>query len=169
MIKGLTTAIRWILTPFVAIILLFEEWGWVPLSALLKRLARLPLWAWLERQITRLPAWAALLVLAVPAVLLFPIKLMALFLIRHGQVTLGITVLISAKLLGTALVARLFQLTEPALMQFGWFAKWYPRWKAWKDRLLEGIRASKLWLLSRSLKARVKTSVVSWLRKLKAW
>jgi hypothetical protein len=52
---------------------------------------------------------------------------------------------LSAKLLGTAILARLFQLTQPALMQFAWFAKWYPRWKNWKDGLMDKVRQSEPW------------------------
>ncbi|WP_420119026.1 hypothetical protein, partial [Micromonospora sp.] len=36
-------------------VLLFEEWGWEPLAALVARLGRLPVWAALERAIRRLP------------------------------------------------------------------------------------------------------------------
>jgi hypothetical protein len=156
MINALGTVLRWIFTPFIALFLLFEEWGWEPLAALLQRLARMPVWAWCERKITQLPPWGALLVLLVPAVALFPIKLLALLLLRHGQFVLGFTVLIAAKLIGTALVARLFQLTQPALMQFAWFAHWYPRWKAWKDRLMDYVRASAVWQLGKRFKARAK-------------
>jgi hypothetical protein len=154
MFKALSTILRWIFTPFLALLLLFEEWGWEPLAALLQRLSRLPLWAWCERKITQLPPWGALLVLMVPAAGLFPIKLLALYLIRHGQFALGFSVLIAAKLVGTAFVARLFQLTLPALMQFAWFARWYPRWKAWKDRLMDHIRASAFWQMGKRAKTR---------------
>jgi hypothetical protein len=161
MFKGLGTVLRWIFTPFLALLLLFEEWGWEPLAALLQRLSRLPIWAWCERKITQLPPWAALLVLLVPAVALFPIKLLALFLIRHGQFVLGFTVLIAAKLVGTAFVARLFQLTLPALMQLAWFARWYPRWKAWKDSLMDYIRASAVWQMGKRIKTGLRRSARS--------
>ena len=39
--------LRYLLTAVVAIILLFEEWGWEQLSALVGRLARLTFFAWL--------------------------------------------------------------------------------------------------------------------------
>jgi hypothetical protein len=158
MLKALGTILRWIFTPFLALLLLFEEWGWEPLAALLQRLSHLPLWDWCERKISQLPPWAALLVLLVPAAALFPIKLLALFLIRHGQFFLGFTVLIGAKLVGTAFVARLFQLTLPALMQFAWFARWYPRWKAWKDRIMDYIRASTVWQMGKRIKAGLRRS-----------
>ena len=35
----------------VALVILFEEWGWEPLQRLMARLARLPLLAWLERRV----------------------------------------------------------------------------------------------------------------------
>ena len=137
-------------------VLLFEEWGWEPLARLMTRLARLPLWARMEALITRLPRWGALLIFAVPWALLLPIKLLALFLFAHSQKTLGIILLLAAKVLGTAIVARLFQLTQPALMQFEFFAKWYPRWKAWKDALMAQIRASEPWRFAVRIKLAVK-------------
>ena len=41
--------LRILLTAPLALILLFEEWGWAPLAALMARLARLPIWARLEK------------------------------------------------------------------------------------------------------------------------
>jgi hypothetical protein len=140
----------------ITLILLFEEWGWEPLSRLFARLASLPVWAWAEGKITRLPPWAALLAFAVPALALLPVKLLALYLFGKGQATLGLVLLIGAKLLGTAILARLFQLTQPALMQLAWFARWYPRWKAWKDGWLERVRQSAAWRVARRWKAAVR-------------
>jgi hypothetical protein len=128
-----------------ASLLLFEEWGWEPLAALFARLARLPVWAVLERKIAQLPPSGAILVFAVPMLTLLPVKLLALYLFGKGQTVLGLVLLLSAKLGGTAIMARLFQLTHPALMQLRWFAWWYPRWKAWKDGVLEEVRRSALW------------------------
>ena len=141
----------------LALILLFEEWGWEPLARLFGRLARLPLWARVEALITRLPRWGALLIFAVPWALLLPLKFLALFLFAHSQKALGISLLLGAKLVGTAIVARLFQLTQPALMRFPIFAKWYPRWKTWKDRLMAQIRASQLWQFAIRVKVAIKT------------
>lgn len=139
----------------LALVLVFEEWGWAPLAALLGRLARLPLWAALERRITALPPWAAMLTFALPTLALFPVKLAALWLFTAGHPWAGTVLLLAAKLAGTALLAWLFHLTEPALMQLPWFARWYPRWKAWKDHLLTQVRQSWAWRWGRVLKARV--------------
>ena len=138
----------------VAIILIFEEWGWEPLAKLLIRLGKLPVFAWLERSIQALPPWAALGIFFVPALALLPIKLLALFLIGQGHPVLGLIVLLSAKVAGTALLAWLFTLTQPALMRLHWFARWYPRWKNWKDNLIAQVRASAFWRAGTRMKER---------------
>ena len=56
---------------------------------------------------------------------------------------------------GTALIARLFQLTQPALMKLGWFARFYSAWSLWKEALLVRIRASWAWRVGRVIKKRV--------------
>ena len=146
----------------LAALLLFEEWGWVPLAAAFARLARLPLWAWLERRVSQLPPGGALLVFGVPMLTLLPVKVLALYLFGNGQATLGMFVLLGAKIGGTALMARLFQLTQPALMQLHWFARWYPRWIAWKEGLLAEVRQSAPWRAGQTLKRRAKV----WWRRL---
>jgi len=140
----------------LALLLLFEEWGWEPLAAAFARFARLPLWAAVERKIVKLPPTVALLAFCVPMLTLLPIKLLALYLFGLGKTTLGLLLLISAKIGGTAITARLFQLTQPALLQLRWFGWWYPRWKAWKDAVLEEVRRSSLWRSGQALKHSVK-------------
>ena len=149
-------ALRHLFTALLALVLLFEEWGWVPLAALLARLARLPLWARVEQWISNLPAWGALVLFAAPALALLPVKLLALFLIGRGHAVMGLVVLIAAKLTGTAILARLFTLTQPALMRLPWFARWYPRWKTWKDGVIEQVRQSAVWQAGRRWKAQAR-------------
>ena len=159
--KWIVQLLRGLLALLLALLLLFEEWGWEPLAALLARLANLPLWAALERQIARLPGWAALALLLVPMLGLLPVKLLALYLFSSGHAATGLALLLLAKLVGTALFARLFILTQPALMQLHWFARWYPRWKDWKDGWMKRIRASAPWRAGR----RAKTQVRRWLQR----
>jgi len=147
---------RKIFFPLIAGLLLFEEWGWKPLAAVFVRLANLPLWAWLERKISQLPPGGALLAFGVPMLALLPVKFLALYLFGQGQIIGGLFLLIGAKLGGTAVIARLFQLTQPALMQLRWFAWWYPRWKNWKDGILAEVRRSAAWRAGHRLRRRVK-------------
>jgi hypothetical protein len=148
--------LRHAFTALLALVLLFEEWGWEPLAALLARLARLPLWAWVERRIAALPPWGAMAMFAAPALALVPVKLLALYLLGRGHALAGLAVLVGAKLVGTALLARLFTLTQPALMRLAWFARWYPRWKTWKDGVIAQVRASHVWRTSALWKAQAR-------------
>lgn len=145
----------------LALIVMFYEWGWETLGHVFDWLARRPLWKAMEDAIRRLPPRAALLVFALPSVLLFPVKLLALWLIAHGQRMLGVTVILVAKIVGTAVVARLFTLTQPALMQLGWFAAAYRWFIPWKDVWLNAIRASWPWRVGRVIKFRVKRAVAA--------
>lgn len=141
----LTSLFNATLAPVLALILIFEEWGWEPLARLVARLARLPLWARMEAFIARLPPYGALIVFFVPALMLLPVKLLALYWISRGHTLLGLAVVLAAKMLGTAAVARLFALTQPALMRLAWFARLYGRWIPWKDALIARVKNSPVW------------------------
>mgnify|MGYP006951079501 FL=1 len=153
--RALRALLRAIGIVLVVPVLLFEEWGWEPLAALAARLSRLPFWAALEERLRRLPPWGAVLAFFVPVVLLLPVKVLALFLFSRGHAASALTVLVLAKLVGTAIVARIFQLVEGPLMRIPWFARWYPRWKAWKDHVLTLVRQSRPWRVVRALNRRI--------------
>lgn len=156
----LKKTLRAILLAPVALLLLFEEWGWSPLARCFATLATLAWWGKLERLITRLPPWVALLAFGAPVLALIPVKLLALYWLGQGHIALGLTLVIAAKLTGTALAARLFQLTQPALMRIKWFARAYTPWKSWKDRMLTQVRNSLIWRMTGSLKARLRAIAV---------
>ena len=160
--EALSAALRWLFTWAVALVVLFEEWGWEPLARWAARLARLAPLARLERRVARLPPYAALFALGVPALALVPVKLLALAAIAEGQALLGVSVVLVAKLLGTAVVARLFQLTRPALLRLPWFARTYARWLAWKQAVLAEVRASQVWQVARRLRLRASEVLRAW-------
>ena len=143
-----------------ALIVLFEVWGWRPLQDLLAGLQRFGLWAALERWIARLPPYGALLVFSVPAAVLLPFKFLALYLLAGSHVLLAALVFITAKVVGTALVARIFILTKPQLMQIGWFARGYEKFVPWKDALFAKIRSSYTWRYGRMMKTRARLEAI---------
>ncbi len=124
--------------------------------------AKLPPIAWLERQIGRLPPYVALIAFLIPAAVLLPFKLVALWLIAHGQKMLGVFVFIIAKIVGTAFLARIFSLTKPALMTIGWFAKSYLAFSGWKARLYAYVRATLVYQRVKLLSADVRL----WVRRM---
>jgi hypothetical protein len=152
MLKLLLLPLRWLARLALALLILFEEWGWEPLRRAMGWLAsRLPL-RWLERGLARLPPSAALVVLVLPSLLIIPLKVAALWLIAQGKAWLGLGLIVAAKLVGTALLAWLFHLIQPALMRLAWFARLYARWMAWKAELLAWVRASAAWRGARALR-----------------
>ena len=143
--KALWRAVRAVLLALAAIVIFIEEWGWRPLTAWAARLAQWPPWARLEARIQSAPPRVAMALFLVPALLLFPIKLLALWFIHKGQAIFGVVVIVAAKVLGTALVGRLFILTESQLVQFTWFARALGWWRTTKERVKAAVRASTAW------------------------
>ena len=156
MLKTLIAPLRWLIRVVLAILILFEEWGWEPLRRVFALFARLPVIRQFESLLKKLPPRAAFVVLLLPSLLILPIKLLAVWLVAEGRYGLGVALVIGAKLVGTALLAWLFQLIQPALMQLPWFARFYARWTAWKAELLAWVRASSAWRTARAIKLRVK-------------
>ncbi len=139
----------------LALVLLFEEWGWQPLAAWLSRLARFPVVARLEAYIAGLPPYGALAVFVTPSLLILPLKLLALYLIATGHGFLAALLFLGAKIAGTAILARLYHLTQPRLMQIGWVARAHDVFMPWKDRMFVAIRVSWAWRYARIVKYRV--------------
>jgi len=145
MLARLIHALRTLGIWAIALLLLFEEWGWEHLAALLAWIGRLPGLRWVEGRIRGLPPYRALMLFAVPVLALLPLKLLALYWLGQGHVLLGLAVIVAAKVGGTALTARLFMLTQPTLMKLAWFARLFTRWMAWKTRMLDALRQSPAW------------------------
>lgn len=141
--------LRAVLLALAAAVLFIEEWGWRPLTAFAARIARWPPLARLEARIRRVRPLVAIALFGVPALLLFPVKLVALWLIHAGQAVLGVTVIVLTKLVGTAIVGRLFLLLEAQLMTFPWFAVAWGWWRATKARVVARVKASAVWRTAR--------------------
>jgi hypothetical protein len=151
--------LRWLGIWLFAAILLFEEWGWASLSAMMAWLGRWPGIKHLEALIRRLPPYGALGLFLLPVLSLLPVKLLALYWLSQGKAALGIGVIIAAKFLGTAILARLFSLTQPTLMRLGWFARLFARWMALKTRVLDHVHRSAAWRRLQALRQVIRQAV----------
>ena len=151
-----------------ALIVLFEQWGWKPLVAALSVLARFAPVAAIERWIAGLPPYGALVAFALPTALLLPLKLLALFLIANGHTVMAAALFIGAKIVGTAIIARLYLLTEDKLMQIGWFRQAHGIIMPRLHTLHEEIRRSWAWRYGRMLKTKAKHAVAPMVVRLKA-
>jgi hypothetical protein len=139
---------RWLLSPLVylaAVLLLLEDWLWDLGMRVMNRLAGWPPLRRLEAWICRLGPHAALLLFVLPATLLFPVKLLALWAMANGYPLTGLLVIVLAKLGGAAAVARLYLLTRPVLLSIVWFAALLAWFLALKQRWIERLRATAAW------------------------
>lgn len=139
---------KYLLAPFIytaAILLLFEEWLWNASKRVLARLPLIPFIARIESRISSFPPYAALAIFILPSLLLLPVKILALLSIAHGHPTLGLVIIITAKVLGTALVARLYTLTQKALLTLPWFVRCRDAVLRFKDRMIAQLRATQAW------------------------
>jgi hypothetical protein len=140
----------------IGLILIFEEWGWVPLARLMAWIGRLPGLRWIEALIRGLPPYGALALFVLPVLTLLPIKIAALYLLGQGHTVLGLSMIVVAKLVGTAVTARLFMLTQPTLMRLAWFAHWFGRWMVFKNNVVARVKSSLAWQEWLRFKTRVK-------------
>jgi hypothetical protein len=134
--------------PFVliaAIFVLLEDWLWDDLQRLAAAIGRLPIFRQLETLIVGLPPYGALALFAAPSLMLFPVKLAALWFIARGQPVFGFLIAAAAKIAGTALIARIYQLTETKLLLIDWFAWLHTRFVAFKARVYDTIKATRIY------------------------
>ena len=108
----------------VALVLLFEQWLWHTSRRILARFPLFAIIARLEAWISSLSPYAALAIFVAPSLLLIPVKVLALLSMTHGHPTTGVLIVLLAKVAGTALVARLYSLTERSLSTLSWFVRW---------------------------------------------
>jgi hypothetical protein len=143
-------------------LILFEDFVWNKITLLVGLVSRWRLVARLERWVLTRDRTTTLALFAIPISALIPIKLIAVYLIVSGHVTLGILVIIAAKLIGTAISARLFMIAKPKLMTFETFVLVYNKviqFKNWAHRIVNslGVREA----LARA-KAAVQTTCLKW-------
>jgi len=156
-----------LLTPplmlLAALLMFVEEVLWEALKRIMAAVGTLPVIRSIEARIVRLPPYGAAAVFLVPGALLLPVKISALWLLANGHALLGCQVILGAKLLGTALVARIFTLTRENLMTLAWFAKIYNTVMRWRAVLYAWVTATSAWRRVVALQAQLR----GWLARLK--
>src|SRR5215471_13420646 len=132
-------AVTWLLLWIAAAVLLFEEWFWLRSTHLIAWAAEITHLSAVGSWIRRRPPTQALALFVVPVVVIYPFKVLALMAFARGDVMLGGAAFVSAKLAATAVFARLYELTEPAIVQIGWI-------RIARDRFLRARAFIHAWL-----------------------
>jgi hypothetical protein len=93
----------------------------------------------------------ALVCLAVPVLVIEPLKLVAMALVAHGDIVSGIGLLVVLHIASLLVTERLFAVLEPALMRIGWFALVWTEVVLVRDRVLTVVRGTALYKSARGL------------------
>ena len=135
----------WVL---LALVFVFEAWLWERLRPLVAWVVAHIRWemckARVAAAIEHLPPYPTLLVFLVPVILLFPLKLLGLWMLAHGSWLGAMAVLAGAKVISMGVTAFIFDVTRPKLLQLPWFRWLYAHILVWLARahaLIDPIKA----------------------------
>jgi len=132
----------------VALVFLFESWLWDNVKEWLRALGRAigveRLEPWLRDLVARMSPPATLALFAVPAMTVFPFKVMALALVAGGHVMTGLIAIFFAKTLALGVTSFLFDICRDKLLEMQWFGRFYAvvlDVRAWANALVAPLRA----------------------------
>ena len=118
---------------------------------LIAYLSGLRLFEALGALLQRLPPYAMLVVLAVPFVLIEPLKVFALYWLALGHVIQGGALLFASHALSILILERLYHTGHAQLMRIGWFKRLMGWVTALRDRVLGWVRATAAWRWARQV------------------
>ncbi|MEO8756707.1 MAG: hypothetical protein ABI398_02985 [Devosia sp.] len=154
--------VRAIATIVVVIWSVFDEVLFRPLRPVVAWLSRLRLFETIGGLIARTPPYGVLLLLAVPFVLIEPLKVVALYLIATGVFIRGVLLLIFSYVLSIFTLDRIYHTGHSQLMKIVWFARIMGWIGGIRDRAFGWVKATPAWLAA----AATARAVRDWFRSL---
>ncbi|MDN0081740.1 hypothetical protein QU487_03045 [Crenobacter sp. SG2305] len=154
----------------LASLFLLEAWLWDRLGPLVRRFVDWAPWRPLTERLSRwlaaLRPYPALACVAVPMLMLIPLKFVEVALVIQQRYLLAILTLLLAKLLGMGIASWLFAICKPALLQIDWVARAYATvlraldwahaktapYRRWLQRRLAAGANGRQWLRLRRLR-----------------
>jgi len=155
----LKRVVRLILVSLAAIWMLFEDWVWDTIVALMEKVGRLRIINRFESFLARQNRYLLLTLFTFPFLIVIPAKLYGLYLIADGKVIRGVTIFIVAEVLITALITRLFIISKDKLLQIKAFVTFYYWFKDKKEWLYSELRKLRAWQLASEWTAQLKTKL----------
>lgn len=155
---------------FVAtLFIFFEEWLWFRLLKGMKTIASLPVIRNIENVLRNQNKWVSLAIFIIPELSFIPVKLSVVWLIGNNHMMSGVILFITAKIVGTALFAWMWDVTQDKITQFNWI-------KVIRDTVLKVRTWAHNWIQSQPMYVQVRKRLIllryhksSWIhRKFKA-
>ena len=158
----LKRALEIAVVPFAAAVVFVEQILIRYLNVMMAAVARWPVIARFEAWLMSLPPWAAVLAFALPSIIILPVKVSALWFAAHHRFALATGSVVLGKILATAILARLYRILRPTMMQLRWFAWADTKFFAWRDWAYAFVRSLPAWQQAKALIERVR----AWLAEL---
>ena len=161
---------RWLTAPLILIaslVIWIEETLWDGLKWLTAKIALLTWVQRFETLIRRLPPYATIVVFLLPLTILLPFKLLAVYWISQGHWFASLAIIIAAKVLGTAIEARMFVICKPQLMSIAWFRRLHDWLIAISDRVHAALHELPLYQLIRARLIAIKAVCRQYLNRMK--
>lgn len=145
-----------------ALLFLFEEWLWTSFTRCFVWLGQHRAVRWIERRLAGVPPMVALIILCVPMTVIFPFKIAGLWMIATGHFITGCATILAAKILSTAIVARVFVTCRPQLLRMPWFARLHAWTLVLSARVHVWINQQPVWHAARRALRRARSHVWAW-------
>lgn len=142
-------------------------------------MAKITIFAWvrkIESLIRQLPPYATVVVFFLPLVVLIPFKLLAVYWLTKGHWVASIGAILAAKLVGTAIEARMFVVCKPKLLTIPWFRRLHDGLVSIHHRLQAALHSLAIYQVIRAQLIRLKVATrtaldrlrISW-RRIRIW
>jgi len=132
-----------------ALWMLFEDWVWDSILALMQVVARLKAIRRFEAYLQRQNPYLLLSLFLFPFLIMLPAKIWGLYLIADGKVLRGALIFAVAKVTITALVTRLFVISRDKLLLIRSFAVFYHWFREKKEWLYGELNKMPAWRTAR--------------------
>jgi len=136
---------RFVVAVLVVAYTLLDELLFPLFRRAIRWLSSLKLFQRLGVLIGRLPPYVALVLLAVPFVIIEPAKVAALLIVAQGQVIEGVVILLIAQVLSLLICERIFHAAYVPLMRIGWLKAGLGWLFSLRDKALAIGRATAVW------------------------
>lgn len=151
---------RAVATVLVVVWAILDELLFPLFRPLIAALSRLRIFETLAVLIARTPPYGVLVLLAVPFVVIEPLKVVALYWIATGWFVRGVLLLIGSYVLSIFTVDRIYHTGRGQLMKIGWFARLMTWIGGLRDRAYAWVRTTAAWQWA----ARMAAEIRGWVR-----
>lgn len=169
---------RFLTPPLIVIaslLMWIEESLWHWLKRVTRWIAVIPLVHRFEAWLVRLSPYPTVVVFLVPMTTLFPLKVLAVYWVTRGYWLPSLMLIAFAKVLGTAIVARMYVVCQPKLMTIAWFRQLHAGLYLLRNHLYAALQAlpfyrairarlASIKLVAKSILARLRTRNRIWWR-----